>query len=147
MASQLTTPTHHVMLFSHCQCHCKCHCCGYLPRQGNLRAWNFAWRINIIWFYFGELKNYLHFLRTDKRSLLGGVTKVHFVCLKCYRSLLPISKSWSMHGYHPPRSKKKTPAMVARTSWHHHYHFYTKYATFTVLRQDSTANEGYLWLP
>ena len=41
--------------------------------------------------------------------------------------------------------QKQTPVKAARIPpWHHHRHFYTNYGTLTVLRQDSTANKGYL---
>ena len=46
--------------------------------------------ISLARFYFGKFKNYLHFLRTGKRSLLGGVVKVRFVCLEGYGSLLQL---------------------------------------------------------
>ena len=96
------------------------------------------------------LGNYLYFLRTGKRSLLRGVVKVHFVCLEGYGSLLQISQNKIMkYAWVPSSTKQKQiPATVARTTpWHHHRHFYTNYAMFTVLRQNSTANEGYLGLP
>ena len=100
-------------------------------------------------FYLGKFKNYLHFLRTGKRHL-GGEVEIHFVCLEGYGSLLQISpKNIKKFTWVPSSTKQKqTPATVARTPpRHHHRHFYTNYATFTVLRQDSTANEGFLGLP
>ena len=73
--------------------------------------------ISLARFYFGELKNYLYFLSSDKRSHLGGVANVHFVCLKCYRSLLPISQSKIVECAWVPSSteQNQTPAMAART--------------------------------
>ena len=101
--------------------------------------------ISVARFYFGKFKNYLHFLRTGKRSLLGGVVKVHFVCLEgsmkaCCRI---VKYTWV-----PSSTKQKlTPATVARTpSRHHHRHFYTNCATFTVLRQDLTAKKKLSWI-
>ena len=73
--------------------------------------------ISLARFYFGELKNHLYSLRTDKRSHLGGVAKIHFVCLKRYRSLLPISPSKIVECAWVPSSteQNQTPAMAART--------------------------------
>ena len=81
-----------------------------------------------------------------KRSFLWGV-KVHFVCLEGYGSLL--QNKFVEYAWVPSSTKQKqTPATAARTPLLlHHCHFYTNYAIFTVLRQDSTANEGYLGLP
>ena len=114
--------------------------------------------ISVARFYLRKFKNYLHFLRTGKRSLLGGVVKVHFVCLEgnltisrsLLLSLLQISQNKIVkYAWVPSSTKQKqTPATAARTPpQHHHRHLYTNYATFTVLRQDSTVSKGYLGLP
>ena len=81
-------------------------------------------------------QNYLYFLRTGKRLHLRRVLKVHFVCLEGYGSLLQISPNKIVKYTWVPSSmkQKQTPATVARTPRHH----YTNYATFMVLRQDST---------
>ena len=65
MASQMTTPTHHVMLSSHWQWYC----CGYLADKdvgGNLGAWNLPWMLSTISFLLENSKNYLHFLMISK---------------------------------------------------------------------------------
>ena len=141
MASQLTAPTVHVMLPSCTQCHC----CRYLIRKGgdirgNLGAWYFAWRLSTISlarFYFGKFKNCLHFLRTGKRSLLGGVVKVHFVCLKAIEACcrFPKLKSWVPSS----TNEKKDSSNCCKNS--------SSASPLSFLRQDSTANEGYLGLP
>ena len=118
MASQLTTPTHHMVLFSTVSATVSTTVAGTYPARemlkGNLWTWNFAWRLStmsLARFYFGELRKL---------------------------TLLPISQNKVVE-YAWVRSsteQKQTPAMVARTPWHHHRHFYTNYATLTILRQD-----------
>jgi len=59
---------------------------------------------------FGNLKKKkTRFLRIGKISLLGGVGKVLFSCLKCYSKLLLIR---SMHGYLPPEDQKRLQQLL-----------------------------------
>ena len=126
MGSQLTTPTCHVMLPSHSQCHC----CGYIISKGgdvteNLREWNFGWRLSTVLGnskkLIAKLKSppnfpaiwYVHFLRTGKSSLLGGVGKVHFALNAmeaCCR--FPKIKSWSTKKCISPWSKNRLQQLL-----------------------------------
>ena len=150
MASYLTTPTCHVMLPSSLECHC----CRYFigkggDVRGNLEAWYFAWKLSTIsvasQILFGEIQKLLTFSQDWQKTSSQGCDEGTFsmkAMEACCR--FPQIKSWSTHGYLPPWSKNRLQQLLQE---HHHCHFYTNYATFTVLRQDSTANEGYLGLP
>ena len=70
----------------------------------------------------------LRFLRTDKRTLLGGVVKALLACLKDYSSLLPISQNKIVQYAWIPsyRRHNRAPAKAVRTlSRHQHRHLDT----------------------
>ena len=99
--------------------------------------------ISVARFYLRKFKNYLHFLRTGKRSLLGGVVKVQFVCLEGYGRLLQISQNKIVKYTGVPSStkQKQTPANATKISPWHHQSFLHIHGP-----NNSTANEGYLGL-
>ena len=141
MASQLTTPTHHMMLPSHWECHY----CRYFTGKEMVEG---SWEHDTLHeglaqyrFYCGKFKNYLQFPRTGKEAFLGVWWK-YIIGACCW---FPKMQLWSTHGYLPPQSKTD-PSDSCMNSSSTSPSSFLRYVTFMVLRQDSTVNKGYLWL-
>ena len=114
--------------------------------KGNLAAWRLS-TYHFSRFYFEKFKSYLHFSRTGKKSLLGGVVKGLFSALNATTACCQFPNFWVHMGTFLQRTKvgsgnSYNNCFLLSLSLMSFLH--TNSTIFTVLRQDSKVKEGCL---